>query len=133
MIGRIYSVDDFNRTLPFVSSVVRDIRCALQQLRAELEELGISRDDQNLDSVEFLRLLPWETRERVEEVRDWITELEDLGRLLKSAETGLVEAYGELDGEIVFLSWMPGEEEVGFWHDLRVSWRQRRPLQVLVA
>jgi hypothetical protein len=133
MLGRIYSVDDFNRTLPFVRSVVRDIQEGLRQLRAELAELGIPRDDQDLDSLEFLRELPWGLRDRIEEVRSWILELEELGIILKSAETGLVEAYGELDGEIVFFSWLPGEDEVRFWHDLRVSWRQRRPLPVAVS
>lgn len=60
-------------------------------------------------------------------------ELEELGLILRDAEDGLVEAYGERSGEIVFYSWRPGEERVRYWRDLAVPERTRRPVEVVAG
>jgi hypothetical protein len=47
---------------------------------------------------------------------------------VKSLEEGLVDFYGLVDNEIVFLCWQRGEPEVAFFHAVGGGYRDRRPL-----
>ena len=57
-----------------------------------------------------------------------LAELEELGCFLRDAETGVVECYGELEGEIVYFTWMPGQGAFQCWHPLDQSYVNRQPL-----
>jgi hypothetical protein len=50
------------------------------------------------------------------------------GIQVKDLETGLVDFYGRVDGEIVFLCWRRGEPDVAHFHSLDGGFRSRRPL-----
>jgi hypothetical protein len=47
---------------------------------------------------------------------------------VKSLENGLVDFYGLVDDEVVYLCWQRGEREVGFYHTLTGGFSHRRPL-----
>jgi hypothetical protein len=47
---------------------------------------------------------------------------------VRDIEAGLVDFFGYLHGEIVFLCWLRGEPEVGHYHTLTGGFRARRPL-----
>jgi hypothetical protein len=47
---------------------------------------------------------------------------------VKQLESGLVDFYALVDGEIVFLCWRTDEPEVGFYHPLQGGFASRRPL-----
>jgi hypothetical protein len=53
------------------------------------------------------------------------------GIQVKDLETGLVDFYGRVDGEVVFLCWLRGETEVGHYHTLEGGFRSRRPLAMV--
>ncbi|MCI4317212.1 MAG: DUF2203 domain-containing protein [Thermoplasmata archaeon] len=75
-------------------------------------------------------------RTRLEEEGRTITEnlerevglLKSEGIEVKDLESGLVDFYALEQGEVVFLCWQRGEEEVGFFHTLDGGYRTRRPL-----
>lgn len=131
MDSRIFTLDEMNRALPLIQAIVADVRQGYERLHRELTALGLGRTDPDLDDRELLRSLPWDLRDLVDEIRDWIGELEELGVLLRDPETGLVEAFGERDGEVVFYSWQPGEDRVRYWHELSVPPDTRRPVHAL--
>ncbi len=62
---------------------------------------------------------------RLEEV---VTALRNEGIEIKDLENGLVDFYGEVEGEVVFLCWQRGEARVGFYHPISGSSRDRRPI-----
>lgn len=131
MHGTIFSLADLNKMLPLVKAIVRDIRREYAALREELVERGTP--DGEFDSQELLRDLPWDLRDRIDEIRDWTRELLELGIFLRDPRTGLVEAYGERNGEIVFYSWRLGEDEVKFWHELTNTSGERLPVAAMAT
>jgi hypothetical protein len=62
-------------------------------------------------------------------MKEGIRELEELGVALRDAERGIVEVFGELQGEIVFLTWIPGEPRFQSWHPLDTSYLLRQPIE----
>ncbi len=62
---------------------------------------------------------------RLEEV---VTALRNEGIELKDLDSGLVDFYGIVEDELVFLCWQRGEPRVGYFHPISGSSRDRRPL-----
>ncbi|MCI4370471.1 MAG: DUF2203 domain-containing protein [Thermoplasmata archaeon] len=48
---------------------------------------------------------------------------------VKDLDAGLVDFYGLVDREVVFLCWRRGEPDVAFYHRLDGGFRTRRPLE----
>lgn len=57
-----------------------------------------------------------------------VARLSEEGIEVKDLDAGLLDFYGLVLGEIVFLCWRAGEEEVGHYHPLDGGFRSRRPL-----
>ena len=56
--------------------------------------------------------------EHFEELRAKIDELHKLGCVVKDLNEGLVDFYHDNHGEMVYLCWRYGEEQIKFWHTL---------------
>ncbi len=54
--------------------------------------------------------------------------LEELGVLVKDADSGLVDFPALRDGEAVLLCWHVGEDEVAYWHDPVEGFAGRKPI-----
>ena len=93
----VFTVEEANRTLPLVRSIVGDVAERWSDLVKVREEYGNS-------SPEHDRIL--------RELADYIQELKVIGCHLKDFEQGLVEFPAMIDGEDVSLSWKLGEEDV---------------------
>jgi hypothetical protein len=48
--------------------------------------------------------------------------------ILRDLERGLIDFPAVLDGEEVYLCWIDGEPEIGFWHGLDAGYGGRQPL-----
>jgi hypothetical protein len=57
-----------------------------------------------------------------------ITELEELGVVVRDPASGLVDFPGEHDGREVFWCWRLGEDEVAWWHPTDSGFSGRQPL-----
>lgn len=94
-----FSIDEANRTLPLVRSIVSDVAdrwCDLVKVR---NEYGNS-------SPEHDRIM--------RELAEYIQELKEIGCHLKDFEHGLVDFPALIEGEEVLLSWRLGEDEISF-------------------
>jgi hypothetical protein len=95
----VFTVEDANRTLPLVRSIVGDVAERWEDLVKVREEYGNS-------SPEHDRIM--------RELSEYIQELKVIGCHLKDFEKGLVSFPAVLDGKDVFLSWQLGEGEVAY-------------------
>jgi hypothetical protein len=68
----------------------------------------------------------WFEAQRI--LRTEITELAELGIMLRDPETGLVDFPAEREGRRVFLCWRLGEAEVGFYHEETTGFSGRKPV-----
>jgi hypothetical protein len=48
--------------------------------------------------------------------------------VLRDLERGLIDFPAVIDGEEVYLCWIDGEPEIGFWHGLDAGYSGRQPL-----
>ncbi len=132
MRGKIYTIEELDHALPLVRIIVKDIMEGYRRLHDSLEALGLEGETRAPHPEEIIYDLPWDVRDLVDEIRDYVAELGELGLYLLDPATGLVEAYGEQDSDIVYYSWKPGEEQVRFYHGLFGSHRERKPVLAAV-
>jgi hypothetical protein len=93
----VFTLEEANRTLPLVRSIVGDVAERWEDLVKTREEYGNS-------SPEHDRIL--------RELAEYIQELKSIGCHLKDFEKGVVVFPSLLDGKEVQLSWQLGSDEV---------------------
>lgn len=64
----------------------------------------------------------------LEEARDTLTEIDEIGVQVKDLEKGLLDFPCILDGKTVLLCWKLGEKEIGYWHTSEDGFAGRKPL-----
>jgi hypothetical protein len=65
---------------------------------------------------------------RAAELAEIVSELQELGVLVKDLDSGLVDFPTIRDGVEVLLCWRLGEEEVAFWHRAEDGFAGRQPI-----
>src|SRR5581483_10195984 len=115
------TVQQANATLPLVRAIVRDIvelARALQERLERVERLqpgpAASPDDAYHEELREVRRELLRDKQRM---REFASELSDLGVELKDSLTGLVDFPCLHEGREVCLCWMQGEPEVRHWHE----------------
>ena len=110
---RRFTLEQANRSLPYVSRVVGDICLAYEQvveLRHELE---------NLDDGSLRNLTEREYETAMDRLGFLVDELHDTGGELRDFERGRVEFPAHVNGREVMLTWQAGEASVQHWRPLR--------------
>ena len=128
--ARSFTLDEANRTLPLVSRVVRDVveqYVALTPAQEELEQLK-GREAAAPAALARIAELEQAIEERVALINGFLVEINQVGCELKDFRTGLVDFPAWHDGRLVFLCWRMGEEQVGYWHEVRAGVRGRKPV-----
>jgi hypothetical protein len=110
----VFTVEDADKTLPLVRSIVGDVSDKWQELGKVREEYGNS-------SPEHDRIM--------RELAEYIQELKTIGCHLQDFEEGLVEFPSSIDGEEAILSWKLGEEKVAHRLVRRGETLRRVPLE----
>ena len=93
----VFTVDEANRTLPLLRSIVSDVANKWQELVQVREEYGNS-------SPEHDRIM--------RELSEYVQELKTIGCHLRDFEKGIVEFPSLVDGNEIRLRWKLGEESV---------------------
>jgi hypothetical protein len=135
MEHRLFSIEEVNDLLPHLEEVFTRLdsqRERAQQLQTRMSILKLLwdealRDPHNPDHEEFLA----HTRDRqsaVEEMKELVGEIQELGCLPKDLEQGLVDFYSRRNGRVVFLCWRRGEKKIAYWHELHSGYGGRVPL-----
>lgn len=128
--ARFFTLEEANRTLPFVRKIVGDIVEEYRQWREsiaryELITAGRRAEDPETDEQERLRLAVDESAQRI---NGFMEELSLVGCVFKGFEEGLVDFPCKLEGRDVYLCWKLGEESVGYWHEVDAGFRGRHAL-----
>lgn len=97
MSKSVFTIEDANRTLPLVRSIVSDVADRWKDLVRVRNEYGNSSPEHD----QIMR-----------ELAEYIQELKEIGCHLKDFEHGLVDFPSTLDGAEIRLSWKLGEENI---------------------
>jgi len=121
---RHYTLEEANAALGWVQEAIaalREARSGLsdEEAREALAEAGPQNgggDPGRVVSEAFLQL------------RGALAQLQDAGVVLRDLDRGLVDFPSVRDGREVYLCWVEGEDEIGYWHDLEAGFAGREPL-----
>jgi len=121
---RLFDVEEAERMLPLVRTIVRGMMDDFAERRERLRELAAFRS-RGEDEEPVRHEIDLLTEKLVEAAE----ELADLGIECKGVEQGLVDFPSERDGEVVYLCWRYGEERIEWWHPVEAGYAGRRPIE----
>jgi hypothetical protein len=121
---RHYSVEQANAAIDWVRDRVERMRTAREQLgdeeaRAALADAAPTNGGGEPGLV---------VSEAFIELRNALTELNEMDIVLRDLERGLLDFPTLRDGREVYLCLEDGEDEIGFWHDIEAGYGGRQPL-----
>ena len=98
----VFTIEEANKTLPLVRSIVEDVA-------SRWGELVKVRDEYGNSSPEHDRIM--------RELAEFVQELKIIGCHLRDFESGLVEFPTLIDGKEACFSWQHGEDTIAFLTD----------------
>lgn len=131
MAPRLFTIDEANRTLPFVSRIVQDIVDEYRHWRENLARYELiaagrkSGDPENEEQARLRKIVD----ESAAKINTFIEELSPVGCVFKGFEDGLVDFRSTLNGREVFLCWKLGESAVDHYHEPDAGFNNRKPLE----
>lgn len=133
MNGRIFTLDEANRTLPLVRVIARDAVRRYREAKAAIGTLEKLKSDHRQGHpvpIAELARLDRAIEGHLLELRRLIDELEALGCRLRDYERGIVDFPAAcLEGaSFVYYCWALGEERVDHWHAEEETVSDRHPL-----
>jgi hypothetical protein len=131
--ARLYSVVEARALLPQVIPVLESIRATFVELRAV--NATISAEQRGATGDGALLADPWSHdggRNRAEalvkELRDAFGRLDAWGIELKDPERGLIDFRHQRESEVVYLCYLLGESDIGYWHTQSAGFAGRQRL-----
>ncbi len=137
MESKLISIHDAQRMLPLLRRIVTDITQKWELIiykRTELEclEKGIDSAQDEMspqERKEKIETLKVELNQLIDKINSYIREVEDLGCFVEEFKRGIINFPSLYNGRKIFLCWVPGEETIGFWHELDESFKDRVAIQ----
>ena len=129
---KYFTLEEANRTLPYVGPIVADIVAAYRQWRSvvrKYEQLAAQKQSDTGESP-ALAGVRHEVDSIAHQINAYLEELSTVGCVFKGFDDGLVDFYSKRDGRDVFLCWKLGEPEITYWHDLDAGFAGRQELAV---
>jgi hypothetical protein len=131
----VLSLEAVNSLIPDLQRLVEaqlrmraTIEVALSKLSEELGDVPNAIVIAAGDSAE-LRTYKQALIAEIERYRGGWRQVESMGGVIKDARTGLVDFYGRVDGQLVWLCWKVGEDEVTHYHALNEGFSARKSLK----
>lgn len=133
---RLYTVAEARELLPKVVPVLQRLQSAIRRLRAL--EAAVAADARGASGDGNLLTTPWEHGETSGEnlaetlgtvVRRSTAELDAWGIELKDPDRGLIDFHHLRQGEDVYLCYMLGEEDIGWWHPIAGGFAGRQRIR----
>ena len=138
MKSKLVSIEEANRMLPLLRSIVDDIRYCWEQIiakRTRLETLEKGQEGAEADAgdtfggedevAQEITDVKSDLNRLIERINNYIREVEDLGCFVEEFKRGIINFPSLYHGRKVFLCWGLGEEAVGNWHELDESFNDR--------
>jgi hypothetical protein len=128
------TIEEANDLVPTLHKIVSRLMLQKEDLANKIAALHVRtgvlprditiRVDDDGDVADLKR----EVQESLTAFEEGWAEVQALGGVVKDPKTGLVDFYGRVNGETVWLCWRFGEESIGHYHSLDEGFSARRPL-----
>jgi hypothetical protein len=128
---KYFTVEEANATLPLLRVILRDVTQLAQDLRERHQRILRLQSADAVDHPhqEEIQTMIADFERDQDKMREYETEIEQLGVELKDYLTGLVDFRCWMDGREVYLCWRLGEPDIGHWHELDAGFAGRQKLR----
>lgn len=120
--------ENFSRIF-YLNERVKTISKDMQELMDIWDEQILEHD--NPDNKFYFEKLK-NREDALHELQDKITEINNIGCIIKDVNEGLVDFYCRRGEDLIFLCWKHGEEKIKYWHPLQGGFTGRRPIEEIV-
>ncbi len=129
---RVFTRDEAERLVPQIRFLFGQITLAQTRATRAVEALGGVRAAERALKTDRA---PQGREDSLVELKEATTEIvkcveaiNEMGCLVKSLDSGLIDFPHEHDGRIVFLCWQYGEPSITHWHEVDAGFAGRQPL-----
>ena len=132
MNRRLFTLEEASDLIPWLEEKLKELALLysrLKQSQLDYQDLSRRRNNNGHSSSDE------EIESARKDVNKFSGEIEsDMGAILKEGilvrhvESGLVDFPSIRDGREVYLCWLLGEKDIGFWHETNVGYSSRQPL-----
>jgi hypothetical protein len=132
-VSKIFSLSEAQTLLPVVEALLRKAQTAAArtgELDREMQELNqriFLAGGMHVNVAKAARRRA-ERERALQETRDTLAEMEEIGVQVKDLEKGLLDFPSTMDGQEILLCWKLGEAEIGYWHTAEDGFAGRKPL-----
>ncbi len=132
-MSKIFTLSEAQTLLPVLESLLRRAQTAgtrAAELESEMQELSqrIFMSGGMYVNVAKAARRRAEREKALQEARDTLAEIDEIGVQVKDLEKGLLDFPSVMDGRTVLLCWKMGEKEIGYWHSEEDGFAGRKPL-----
>ena len=121
---RHYTLDEANASLGWVQEAITSLREAREGLSDEEAREALAEAGPHNGGGDPGRVVS----EAFVQLRAALAQLQEAEVVLRDIDRGLVDFPALRDGREVYLCWLEGEDEIGYWHDLEAGFAGREPL-----
>jgi hypothetical protein len=132
-LSKVFTLSEAQTLLPVLEALLRKAQAAgnrAGELESEMQQLTqriFLSGGMHVNVVQAARRRA-EREKALQEARDTLLEIDEIGVQVKDLEKGLLDFPCVVDGQTVLLCWKLGEKEIGFWHTTEDGFAGRKPL-----
>lgn len=137
--AKLFTLPQANATLPLVRAIVTDLVRLARDVEERRQRLALSnagRQARGGDAAHYsdhlyrneIEQIETELENDLDQLREYLRELQELGVEAKDPFVGLVDFPCEMNGRVVYLCWKLGEPRIEHWHELDAGFAGRQPL-----
>ncbi len=132
-LSKTFTLGEAQTVLPVVEALLRRAQAGgvrAGELESEMQQLSqrIFLSGGMFVDVAVAARRRAERDKNIQEAKDTLAEIEEIGVQVKDLEQGLLDFPCVLDGRTVLLCWKLGEKEIGYWHAPEDGFEGRKPL-----
>jgi hypothetical protein len=132
-LSKTFTLGEAQTVLPIVEALLQRARTAgvrAGELEVEMQELSqrIFLSGGMFVDVAVAARRRAQRDKAVQEAKDTLAEIDEIGVQVKDLEQGLLDFPCVLDGKTVLLCWKLGEKEIGYWHGPEDGFEARKPV-----
>ena len=132
MHRRLFTVKEASDLIPWLEEKLKELALLysrLRQAQSDYQDLLRRRNNNgHSSSEEDIESARKDVSKFSGEIKSGMESILQEGILIRHIESGLVDFPSTKDGREVYLCWLLGEKDIGFWHETNVGYSSRQAL-----
>jgi len=126
---KLFNPGEADELIPVIAPLIQKLQEIARELRAKIEVIAV--EDPAVERMQLPQIIERHSdlRELAGRMATAAQEIESYGCFLKDIDLGLIDFPWEIEeGNVVFLCWQPGEDQIVAWHPVEGGFAQRQPI-----